>query len=347
MPIQIQAEIRKTYNGTEYVIQPDGEAFVMNGTRYASATAVVRAIMGADWTSRVVARTFLGLPAYEGERRPRTPRTETIRTSTNDEVVVKVSGKCKHEGCYEPSHCKHGYCHEHCNRHSIGAYADRRYPRTDAPHMGVEIEVMYNNATDFRRGVGIDCHRDGSLGSYGAEYKLLARSDKVVQKASELVEELWKRRARVNRQCGLHVHIDARQVGAERRRVAMDWLGRTEEVWFSLMPPSRRSSSYVARINGGYGGHYTWANYTGYNTLEIRMHGGTLNPHKMAGWLTALCHLQAKMNDAIYTFPSTGDAEADFWALFADCPQAGKEYLATRKANGGIIRDHAYGHIEE
>jgi hypothetical protein len=349
MAIQITNEIRRMYNGVEYVIQPDGDNVTMNGVQYTSATAVVRAIMGAEWTSRVVARSFLGLPAYDGPRRTRTQRIEHSDGTTDDVVVFKkISGKCKHNGCYEPADCKHGFCSQHCNLHSIGSYSDRRYPRSDLPHIGVEIEVVYKDADSFRRGVGIDCHRDGSLGTYGAEYKVLAKSTVIASEVAELVQELWKRRARVNRSCGLHVHLDVRQIGDARRTELLDWMQRTEQAWFGLMPPSRCGSSYARLMTEtNRNDHFTWAHVTSYNTVEIRLHGGTLNPYKIAGWVTALVHLQAKTLDASYTFPCTGDADADFWTVFADCPMEGKEYLATRKACGGVVRDAAFGHIEE
>lgn len=344
MPITVNDTITKTYGGRDWVITPSDSGYTMDGTAYRTLTGVVKTIMGNDYTNRVVVRQFLGLPEYDGPRR--------ARTGTPGDMVCgqpyEVKGKCKSEGCYEPADCSHGFCSNHCHRHEIGAYASRKYPRTSDLHIGVEIEVNYPCSDTFRRGVGIECHRDGSLGNYGAEYKLLAKATNIVQEASELVQELWKRRARVDRKCGIHVHLDARQLSDARRMELMTWLKATQEVWFGMMPPSRRSSHYVQRIDDPrYATHYTWANVTSYNTVEIRLHGGTLNPYKVAGWLTAMIHIQAKANDASYVFPSTGDAEADFWAFFADCPVSGKEYLATRKANGGVIRDRAYNHVEE
>ena len=353
--LQIGGEIRKLYNGTEYVIRYTGPRnFQMNGESFTGLTAVAQRICGdnhedARRASAATWRFFDLDQHWNGPRQVRAPRAD----GTVDQPLVteyKVGGKCKHEGCYEPADCKHGFCHNHCHRHSVGEYNARRMPRTDKVHIGVEIEVQYARPEDFRRGVGIECHRDGSLGSYGAEYKLLATADRVVGEACELVEQLWKRRARVNRQCGLHVHLDARQIGSERRAEWQDWAKRTQDVWFSLVPPSRRSNGYIRRLNGDeYNdeSHYAWFHFSSYNTCEVRLHGGTLNPHKVAGWLVALVHLRAKAGDAAYAFPSTGDAEADFWAVFEDCPQVGKEYLATRKANGGVIRDSAYGTIEE
>lgn len=350
MPIQLQNEIRKVYNGREYVIRPAGDQVEMDGIRYGTVTAVVRAIMGADWTPRVVARTFLGLPEYDGPRRTRTRRIEYTDGTVDEVVETKVGGKCQREGCYEPADCKHGFCSQHCTRgHSQRSYGDRRYPRNDRPHASVEVEVDYPDSRAFARGVGLDNgHRDGSLGTYGVEHKLLAESGKIADLAAELVEHLWKRRARVTGRCGLHVHLDARKMTAERKRALLDWAQRTQDVWFILMPPSRRQNNYVARLNAhNRNSHTTWMHETTYPTIEVRIHGGTLNPFKMRGWLTALVYMQTKTLDAEYAFPDTGDAEQDFWTFFNDCPTEGLQYLRDRKASNGQLRDHAYASLED
>ncbi len=220
-----------------------------------------------------------------------------------------------------------------------------------SPHIGVEVEVEYNTQDAFARGIALDnAHRDGSLGTYGAEYKLLAKATEIADIAAELVHEVWKRGARAGRKCGLHVHLDVRQLPPGRVDEMRHWFYRTQETWFSIMPPSRRANRYVQRMEpAGAGGdyHYTWAHKSDYDTFEVRIHGGTLNPFKMRGWLSALCHIQAKANDATYAFPSTGDAQADFWSLFQDCPLEGREYMMARAAGQGRLPDGAFRSIEE
>jgi hypothetical protein len=351
--LTVGQRITKLWNDAEWIVEIESvnpirvtvykNTIVRIGT-YASMTAAAQAVRGND--GAVNGWSFFGL------RNPNA-RTVTRRVTrddgTTEEVVVELpKGKCKHEGCYEPAACKHGFCSDHCQRHSIGMYSTHTTPRNNKPHVGVEIEVLYASHDDFRRGIGLDnAHADGSLGGMGAEYKLLAESTKIAAEAANLVKELWTRRARVDRTCGLHVHLDVRQISTTRKNDLYDWAKRTQDVWFSLVPPSRRHNCYVSRIEGSHSSHYTWFHYTSYGTAEIRLHGGTLNPFKMAGWLTAMVHLQAKAHDATYTFPNTGDAEADFWTVFADCKAEGKEYLAARKAHNGRLRDKAFSAVEE
>lgn len=336
--LDVGTTIRKNWNGVDHVVEVTQYGFTYNGRTYSSLSAAAKAVRGDN--APVSGWSWFGIVNPLARVVTRTTTTTTVR------VTELPKGKCQHKGCYEPADCKHGMCHIHCNQHRIGSYSSRSMPRCAAPHVGVEIEVVYGSDETLRRGAGLDnAHADGSLGSLGAEYKLLGKAHEICGMASELVQEVWKRGARVNRHCGLHVHLDARSVSYARRNEVMSWLQRTQETWFSLVPPSRRNNQYCQRItNPSHTVHYTWANYTSYNTLEIRLHGGTLNPFKLIGWLTALTHLQAKINDPSFVFPAGQD---DFWAVFNDCPDAGKEYIQSRIDNGGILTDRAFRAVEE
>lgn len=348
--IIVGTEIRKVYNGVEHLVvvtnvRTDNGSVVgvrWNGTQYPSLTAVAKAIKQDD-------RSINGWDFFGLENPVRITRTPRNASTSETPPATKCQGKCQRDGCYEPADCKHGWCHKHCtHEHRLNSYSSRKYPRCNACHIGVEIEVKYDTQDDFRRGLPLGGHSDASLGSYGAEYKVLGKATQVAAMCAELVEELWKRGARVDRRCGMHVHIDTRQLGEARTKDMLAWMQRTQETWFGLVPPSRRNNHYVVRmVTGNWSLHTTWAHMTQYNTVEVRLHGGTLNPYKIEGWLVALIHLQAKANDATYTFPNTGDAAADFWALFADCPREGKEYLKARAANDGVVLDQAFRHVEE
>ena len=152
--------------------------------------------------------------------------------------------KCKRNGCYEPADCRHGYCVKHCpqrHNHRLLSYSVRSTPKDSSPHVGVEIEVEFPTIQDRDRALPLKAHHDGSLPqNCSAEFKLLAKADKIVKKSMEFANELWTRRARATRRCGLHVHLDMRQVTKQRIAEAMTWFKATQETWFKLMPPSRR-----------------------------------------------------------------------------------------------------------
>lgn len=216
-----------------------------------------------------------------------------------------MKAKCKSPGCFNEACCRDGHCSEHTSaeRPKRGHNASVA-PRTREPHIGVEIECIARNGRAHKAMLAqrsLPC-ADGSLGDYGCEYKLCAPANKVVRKASLLVSHVRHAGAFVDSRCGLHVHLDCRS--AERTRILQvcDWLREQQNWLFSLMPKSRRQNSYCTRtINDG---HYSWCNMTGKRTLEIRLHGGTLNPHKMTGWLSAMLCILDKLNRPTLALPA-------------------------------------------
>lgn len=265
--------------------------------------------------------------------------------------------KCKSVGCYDPEDCRHGYCAKHCPKHhKIAEYSVRAYPTSNLPHIGVEIEVEFDSHTDLKRAIPLKATHDGSLNEYGAEYKVLAPAKKICAKTAKLLEELWIRRAKVTRRCGLHVHIDVRNVHNVRLQKVFRWLKHTESEWFNLMPTSRRPSNteYLKVLpNKLYGPvevpsfscpteHYIWIHKTPYSTLECRLHGGTLNPHKVGGWLEVMIYLQQRIQDNKYEFSIAKNPKEAFWEVFKDSNTIAKEYLQARMINNGVIKDYAY-----
>lgn len=282
-----------------------------------------------------------------------------------------MNKKCKQKGCFEPTDCRHGYCAIHCHSgdHGIRDYSERKYPKTDDPHLGVEIEVEFNSRKDRNRALARSSgHHDGSLGEYSAEFKVLAPTKKAGSKCARLVHELWARRAHVSTACGIHVHIDVRGIPRYRIEQLFRWAWDTEEFWFTLVPPSRRNNGMVVKLPYKQvpTSHYTWIHLTEYNTVEIRLHGGSINPHKVKGWVEAMAYLQKRIWDTEYTFPqwkpqhtvpqegetvskraSLNEAKELFWSLFHDNRNLGVQYLNSRAECNGVLMDYAYQQLEE
>ncbi len=92
--------------------------------------------------------------------------------------------------------------------------------------------------------------------------------------------------AEVNQTCGLHVHLDCRDVSstsamatrAVRLRKAVPWL-------WNMLPVSRRRSRYCGDQNGGRFQAINTESYSRHNTVEVRMHSGTLNADKIRSWI--------------------------------------------------------------
>lgn len=94
--------------------------------------------------------------------------------------------------------------------------------------------------------------------------------------------------AKVNKSCGLHVHLDARHLTSEQVKAKGVNFERALPVMLSMVPKSRRSNTYckpsVSNLNGS---RYYAVNLTAfykYKTVEIRLHSGTTDFTKIYNW---------------------------------------------------------------
>ena len=139
---------------------------------------------------------------------------------------------------------------------------------------------------------------DGSI-SYGdleeedyftAEIVVLDRVDSKdnLRKVCELLGDLG---ATVNKSCGLHVHLDQRDLGQDTRKVSTraTRIGNTLEVLKTLVAPSRLNNTYCKLGVSSYrGSRYFAVNKTAfskYGTLEIRLHSSTTDFGKISNWI--------------------------------------------------------------
>ena len=100
----------------------------------------------------------------------------------------------------------------------------------------------------------------------------------------EATERLREAGCDVNRTCGLHVHIDCRDISntaagtrAKRLREALPWLKR-------MVPSSRASNTYCNRDSGRYQPINTESLHR-HSTVEVRLHSGTLDADKIRNWI--------------------------------------------------------------
>ena len=252
--------------------------------------------------------------------------------------------KCKERLCYADSDCRHGLCGKHCRNHSVqGYHSVRSTPRNGEPHLGVEIEVEFATAAHIQRVCGIPVEEDGSLEN-GIEAKLCGPWPRILTRTNTLLAYLQKRGARISQRCGLHVHLDTRHAHYERVRELLTMARATNPDWMRLVPPSRRCQHERGRESAScrhyvtpvlYGeDRYEWLNRRR-TTLECRLHPGTLNAHKMTGWLTAMNWLLVRLHDHERPIPQT------FAALWQDAPVVARDYIQARLDSGGVLSDNA------
>jgi len=187
--------------------------------------------------------------------------------------------------------------------------------------VGVEIETLGIMEADDEHPSSFRRSCDGSIsGDYGFEYISNPMSgDYLFEEIDKMSDYLWRRDYDINRSCGLHIHIDARDLFYKELVGIMLVAKSFEETIFSMMPNSRQSSNWCRKFpidkrsirniesdsefieiwydacgsNPSFD-KYNDARYHGLNlharvylgTIEFRYHSGTNNPTKIKNWIT-------------------------------------------------------------
>jgi hypothetical protein len=155
--------------------------------------------------------------------------------------------------------------------------------------VGIEIECYGKN---FGESLPVWAREkgDGSLGSHhdGVEFNLLLKREYLEPRLYRFCEML--RSHRVDKTCGLHIHLDMRgktEAYVEKLAKKLDkWLVQLQE----LLPSSRRNNNY-AQFGFSRSDRYHAVNFTSFSkfrTLEIRVHSGTCDYTKILSWLRLL-----------------------------------------------------------
>ena len=206
--------------------------------------------------------------------------------------------------------------------------------------VGVEIETMGYDVRmeDFDSGdYGFRKSYDGSVhvnsqasedGYSGVEYISKPMSgDHLFRQIDNMGNYLLDNDFMVNKSCGLHIHIDARDLYYEQLKGILMVVKTFEDIIFKIVPPSRNGSNWCKRvpmpkhhinriesnsdlIETWYGSADTYPDLDKYNdsryhglnlharvylgTIEFRYHSGTNNPTKIKNWITICQSIVAK-----------------------------------------------------
>lgn len=189
----------------------------------------------------------------------------------------------------------------------------------------VEIECYPGHRENTARAMRMadwKAEHDGSLGDGGIEFCSGAvRGQEGIDKIREASKLLRSDRTRVDRTCGLHVHIDATSESAEVVSRFVYLCKRLEHWALSVVPNSRRDQRYCQNLpseadraidtdslemavygqkpSRGWkaekynGARYRWINchswfYRG--TVEVRLHSGTISQNKILRWVELWLH---------------------------------------------------------
>jgi hypothetical protein len=200
--------------------------------------------------------------------------------------------------------------------------------------VGVEIEFLLPrqvNSVSLRTSKFISLGSDGSIcppsGYIGLEANVVYVRGVSENRLEKFCNQLSVSEAQVNKSCGLHIHLDQRNVS---RATAWRRYHRLVSAlpWLKLaVPPSRIGNSYCRlNVEGENPENYdrymaiNWKAYTEHGTIEIRLLNGTTSADKIKHWV-ALC-IGASRN----TLPTI-----DAMMNCNEIPREAKEWFMARK----------------
>ena len=133
-----------------------------------------------------------------------------------------------------------------------------------------------------------------------AEVKVTFRHEKPIR-LKGVVDKLGRANAEINTTCGMHIHLDQRGVSSTMASKRARRLIKALPALAKIVAPSRLGNHYCQLndpIKLGQTYRHSYNRYRAINftsayrkhkTLEVRIHGGTLDFWKIIGWVD-LCH---------------------------------------------------------
>jgi hypothetical protein len=238
-----------------------------------------------------------------------------------DQSYTNNEGETLCEHCYED--ISKDVDLDSYNSLRMNTETDNTFSRNKFKRMcGVEIETVFLGEGDTNDTDQFNFNKtsDGSISGYGVEWVSAPMSgDRMFNEIDGICGWLNKNEYGVNRSCGLHVHIDARDLYWEELCGIMIVGNAAEETLYSMIPKSRETSNWCRKSKltnevllgiksnkdftnswYDYNGEspnldkYNDSRYTGINmharvymgTVEFRHHSGTINPNKINNWIT-------------------------------------------------------------
>lgn len=203
-----------------------------------------------------------------------------------------------------------------------------KQPKDAETYVGIEIECIMPDDADMREllpfGKYISVVGDGSIepddGEEGREIRVLVKREEVRDVIPPLIAKLVELGGRVNRSCGLHVHLDQRQTKEPEK--AFHKLVRALPLLWTVVPTSRRSNQYCKRNRhaqfnvAANGNRYRAINASAYyrhQTIEVRLFGGTLEANKIINWVETLHAITD--GEMVNRCPKNFDTARNYWKL--------------------------------
>ena len=264
---------------------------------------------------------------------------------------------CSNGSCGNIATGYNGFCYNCSQTERIRNYSASPKPRSTVKNpMGVEIECFNPSTVNKVTHVAKFVCKDGSLPLNGGEIKLCSPESKIEDVVADTVNRSMMVGNIVNRQCGLHVHINvpeflnysAKYSDYTQKRL-FSLFKPMEDYLFDIMPESRKNNGYCKRLDNSdrIYSHYAWATISEkYPTVEIRLHSGTMNPWKAKAWVNVWKQLrpviQTSVKDQCFAdFVSNNISNNGIKSLL-DTDSIGYKYLLAREQSNGILENFGF-----
>lgn len=181
-------------------------------------------------------------------------------------------------------------------------YSDNRTlkPKAKKNHIGIEIEC-FSDKTNFdcmfllakhKLQKYVQIGKDGSIDTYLNEYefRVLIPENELKLVFKRLGKFLKEGKFKVNDSCGLHVHLDMRNRDVE---ACYKKLVKFQNIMFGLVDKDRWENDYCKWTPSHYNptDRFYAVNrqaYASHQTIEIRLHHGTVDIKKIENWVNLL-----------------------------------------------------------
>jgi hypothetical protein len=181
----------------------------------------------------------------------------------------------------------------HAKAHVQGEDEDGN-PTYDTGRMNFEYpnnsEELYGCSWGYDSSVTMD--GDPTLFHRGQEVRIMLQYGKW-SRLHKLCKFLREHQAQLSYKCGLHVHLDTRNLSSSARdtrgarfQAALPWL-------LKLVPKSRRDNTYCKPVYSTTEKYSAFTSHARYRkSIECRLHSGSLNPYKIIKWVELLWFLK-------------------------------------------------------
>lgn len=255
--------------------------------------------------------------------------------------------------------------------HFINLLCDKKLKKAKLPsdaykdYIGVEIECMVPNNSMFKQSLmpladHVNTVGDGSIqcedGFEDLEVRVLARQKDISNVITKVTSALTDSGAKVNKSCGLHVHLDMRDKSNTEIQTIYHNLYSSLGLLMSIVPPSRRNNNYCRKNRSGdfnraiHTTRYQAVNASAYHshkTIEIRLFGGTLNAEKINNWIKLI--LSIAYGKTILRSPKTFETAAKKWnltpELLAWCKDRQQKFSSVLNPFSTVPQDEAASEI--